>query len=123
MSELLKRAAYTGVGIVAGASDVAQAKINELISKGKIEEAEGKKIVDAFIADVEAKKEEIETRLFNVVKKVVGGFNLPKQSELQALKDKIASLETDLLEATEPNVKKLVAKKTTSKKTTEEEEV
>ena len=59
--ETLKSLLYAGVGFAAESSKKIQKNVDELIKKGKINEREGKKIVDTAVHNAEAKRKELET--------------------------------------------------------------
>ncbi len=63
MEDLFKKVIYTGVGLVAFAAEKIQQTADELVNQDKINEDDGKKIVDDFLNNTEAKKEEFEDKI------------------------------------------------------------
>lgn len=108
MEEQLKKLVYAGVGFAAQASEKFEKTINELVKKGKIEEKEGKKIVDEFFSKSEKTKESFETKFRKTTEDIVSKFKLAPQSEIKSLNKRIEKLEKML--APKPVVKKAPAK-------------
>lgn len=121
MENLLKKALYTGVGLVTIATEKVQETVKGLVDSGKLSEEEGKKVVDDLITDLESKKEDVEGRVNTLVNKIVNTVDLPSRSDFTTLKSRIKELEAQLEEkettaSVKKVVKKAVAKKTISKK-------
>lgn len=92
MEDLFKKFIYTSVGLVAHTADKIQQSVNKLIEENKISSEEGKKIVDDFVKNTQAKKEEFEGSLKNIIKKL----NYAKTDEMNALKDRVELLEIEV---------------------------
>jgi polyhydroxyalkanoate synthesis regulator phasin len=88
----LKSLLYAGVGFAAETSTKVQKNVDDLIKKGKINEREGKKIVDHVVHNAEAKRKELEVKL----NKVVDQYGKTGISQIQSLTKKIQKLEADL---------------------------
>jgi polyhydroxyalkanoate synthesis regulator phasin len=121
MENMLKKALYTGVGLVTIATEKVQETVKGLVDSGKLSEEEGKKVVDDLITDLESKKEDVEGRVNTLVNKIVNTVDLPSRSDFTTLKSRIKELESQLEEkettaSVKKVVKKAVAKKTISKK-------
>lgn len=119
MENLLKKAIYTGVGLVTVATEKMQETVTNLVDKGSISEEEGKKIVDDFVANLDEQKDKFEGRVSNIVNKIVNGVDLPSRSDFATLKSRIKELEaqletTETAKSVKKVVKKAVAKKTTT---------
>lgn len=122
MENMLKKALYTGVGLVTIATEKVQDTVKGLVDNGKLSEEEGKKVVDDLISDLEAKREDFEGRVNSLVNKIVNTVDLPSRSDFSTLKNRIKELEAQLEEkettaSVKKVVKKAVAKKTVAKKT------
>lgn len=96
MEDLIKRVLYTGVGLVATATEKMQSTVDDLVDKEKIDKEEGKKIVDEFVESTESKKGELESRLNEMVEGVINKLNLVKKSEVETLQKRIEELEKEL---------------------------
>ena len=96
MEDLFKKVLYTGVGLVAFASEKIQQTVDELVKENKISSEEGKKIVDNFLNSTEAKKDEFEGKLKSLTDEVVTKFNFNKKTDLNSLVARIEAIEAKL---------------------------
>ena len=128
IQENLKKYFYSGVGLAAHTAEVVQKSVNELVKKGKVSEADGKKIVGDAIKKVEARRPEIEAKYNEAVHK----FVKLTTSEVGKLQKRIEKLEGQLTSskkaaskpaskpaakaAAKPAAKKTAKKKSASKK-------
>ncbi len=92
LQENLKKYFYSGVGLAAHTADVVQKSVNELVKKGKVSEADGKKIVGEAIKKVEARRPEIEAKYNEAVHK----FVKLTSTEVSKLQKRIEKLEGQL---------------------------
>jgi polyhydroxyalkanoate synthesis regulator phasin len=115
LQETLKSLIYAGVGYAAKTSERVQKNVDDLVKKGKINEREGKKIVDHVVTNAEAKRKELESKL----NKVVDKYGKAGINQIQTLTKKITKLEAELEKrvkgATKPAAK-APAKKAAPKK-------
>ena len=124
IQENLKKYFYSGVGLAAHTAEVVQKSVNELVKKGKVSEADGKKIVGDAIKKVEARRPEIEAKYNEAVHK----FVKLTTSEVGKLQKRIEKLEGQLTSkkggsskpaakaAPKAAAKKVAKKKSASKK-------
>lgn len=92
LQENLKKYFYSGVGLAAHTAEVVQKSVNELVKKGKVSEADGKKLVGDAIKKVEARRPEIEAKYNEAVHK----FVKLTTSEVSKLQKRIEKLEGQL---------------------------
>ena len=92
LQENLKKYFYSGVGLAAHTAEVVQKGVNELVKKGKVSEADGKKLVGDAIKKVEARRPEIEAKYNEAVHK----FVKLGASEVSKLQKRIEKLESQL---------------------------
>lgn len=92
LQETLTRLLYAGVGYAAESSKKVQKNVDELIKKGKINEREGKKIVDQVVVVADAKRKELETKINKAVEK----YRKDGLSQINVLTKKIKSLEAEV---------------------------
>ncbi|MCX6198885.1 MAG: hypothetical protein NTY88_06640 [Bacteroidetes bacterium] len=92
LQENLKKYFYSGVGLAAHTAEVVQKGVNELVKKGKVSEADGKKLVGDAIKKVEARRPEIEAKYNEAVHK----FVKLGASEVSKLQKRIEKLEGQL---------------------------
>jgi len=98
IQENLKKYFYSGVGLAAHTAEVVQKSVNELVKKGKVSEADGKKIVGDAIKKVEARRPEIEARYNEAVHK----FVKLTTTEVSRLQKRIEGLEKQLTRKSGP---------------------
>ena len=117
--ENLKKYFYSGVGLAAHTAEVVQKSVNELVKKGKVSEADGKRIVGDAIKKVEARRPELEAKYNEAVHK----FVKLTTSEMTKLQKQVEKLEGQLKRGAKPAPKaaakpaaKAVAKKKVAKK-------
>jgi polyhydroxyalkanoate synthesis regulator phasin len=117
LQETLKSLLYAGVGYAAKTSERVTKNVEDLVKKGKINEREGKKIVDHVVTNAEAKRKELEGKL----NKVVDKYGKAGINQVQGLTKKIQKLETELqkrvkLGGAKPAAKPAAAPKKAAKK-------
>ena len=111
--EMVKNMVYAGVGLASMTSEKVKETIEELVEKGRISDTEGKRIVQDFFSSTEKRREDFESKFKMATEKVTEKLDfLTKEKEIQALNDKIQSLEIELAKA------KRAASKTTANKLT-----
>ena len=132
LENIIRKTLYTAVGIVAGTTERLQKVIDDLVSKGKLSEEEGKKVVDDVVKTSENRRDEYEGRFRNIVDGVLSKLNLPQGDAYEKLEKRVKSLEVKLgllakeldnqrkaaAAVKEEEAPKAAAKRTTTKKTT-----
>lgn len=93
MEDLFKKIVYTSVGLVAFTVEKLNESVDRLVKENKLTQEEGQKIVDDFLKNTEAKKDEFEAQLKTIAEKVVKGFNFAPSTEMEDLKARLESLE------------------------------
>lgn len=93
MDNIIKKVLYTGVGIVASATERMQHVINDLVERGKLSEDEGKKVVDDVVKNSETKRDEYEGRFRKIIDGALAKINLPRGDVYEKLEKRIKSLE------------------------------
>ena len=88
LQENLKKYFYSGVGLAAHTADIVQKSVNDLVKKGKVSEADGKKLVGETIKKVEARRPEIEAKYNDAVHKFVK-YSATEVSKLQKRIEKL----------------------------------
>jgi polyhydroxyalkanoate synthesis regulator phasin len=89
LQENLSKYFYSGIGLAAHTADVVQKGVDEFVKHGKLNEAEGKKIVGDAMKKVEAQRSTIEARYNEALHKLV---HLSAQ-EVSKLQKRIEHLE------------------------------
>ncbi|MDA7502123.1 hypothetical protein N8482_02510 [Chitinophagales bacterium] len=96
MEDLVKKVLYTGVGMAASMTDKVQQTVNDLVDGEKINEDEGRKIVNEFTKTAEGKKGEFEALVKDLIERAVAKMDLVKRTDLDTLVKKVAKLEKEL---------------------------
>ena len=117
--EMVKNMVYAGVGLASMTSEKVKETIEELVEKGRISDTEGKRIVQDFFSSTEKRREDFESKFKMATEKVTEKLDfLTKEKEIQALNDKIQSLEIELAKAKRAAIKTTANKATTTKSKT-----
>ena len=96
MEDLFKKFLYTSVGLVSSTVEKIQSSVDKLVDEDKLSQDEGKKIVDDLVKNTEAKREEFEGKLKNIVEEVMGRLNIGSQSQIKDIQDRLAAIEEKL---------------------------
>ncbi|MCC7222234.1 MAG: hypothetical protein IT273_00795 [Chitinophagales bacterium] len=99
MKDLIKNFLYTGVGLVALASEKVQSVVDDLVEQGKLSQEEGKKIVDDFFKTSESKREELENRIKKMTENLTGKFDFFSKEDVDSVRDRLEELEDKLTES------------------------
>jgi polyhydroxyalkanoate synthesis regulator phasin len=92
IQENLKKFFYQGVGLAAHTTEVVQKSVAELVKKGKVSEADGKKLVAEAIKKVESQRPALEAKYNETVHK----FVKLSASEVGKLQKRVEQLEKQL---------------------------
>jgi polyhydroxyalkanoate synthesis regulator phasin len=96
MDKIVRKTLYTAVGIVANTTERLQKAIDDLVSKGRLSEEEGKKVVDDVVKTTDNKLDGYEGRFRNLIDNVLSKLNLPQGDAYEKLEKRIKSLEVKL---------------------------
>ncbi len=96
MQDLFKKFLYTGVGLVASSVEKFQQAVDKLVDEDKLSQDEGKKIVDDFVSNTEAKREEFEGKLRHLIEEVMAKLNVGTQGQVKDIQDRLAAIEEKL---------------------------
>jgi polyhydroxyalkanoate synthesis regulator phasin len=103
MEELLKKVLFAGVGFAASAAEKVEQVVTDLIEKGKLNDLEGKRIIDAgksiiddFFKNTDFKREEFEEKFKRATDEVVNTFHYARQRDLEAVLARLEVIEEKL---------------------------
>jgi polyhydroxyalkanoate synthesis regulator phasin len=96
MDDLFKKFLYTSVGLASLTAEKLQEAVDDLVGRGKLSENEGKKILDDFFSNTDAKKEEFEAKLREAAESTLDRLSLPTKEEVNNLQTRIADLEKQI---------------------------
>jgi polyhydroxyalkanoate synthesis regulator phasin len=101
LQDTLKSLIYAGVGFASKSSERVQKSVDDLVKKGKINEREGRKIVDHVVTNADEKRKELEGKL----NKIVDKYGKAGINQIQSLTKKIEKLESQLAKHAKPATK------------------
>jgi len=93
MFDLIKKTMLTGVGLAAMTKDKVEELAKELMEKGEMSEKEGKELIDDLLKRSEQAKKDLETKVENIVEKVLGKMNLASKKDISKIEKKLKRLE------------------------------
>lgn len=99
MENIIKKILFTGVGLMASATEHLQKAVDDLVERGKMSEDEGRKVVDDVVKNTETAKGDYENRFRKIVESVLEKLNLPNSESYAKIEKRLKSLEVrvDLL--------------------------
>ena len=100
---LFKKLFYTGIGLTVSTKEKIEKKIDELVEKNKITEAEGKEIVDEFIGGFDKKKDDLEREMKRFVKKTAESLKFAKKNDIKNLNKRLDEIESQIEESSKDN--------------------
>ncbi len=100
MIDLVKKAMFTGIGVMSLTKEKVEELAAEFVEKGKLSEQEGKKLVDEMMKRSEESKDEVKKQIEQVVQTTLGKMDIVTKSDLRELKDELAALK-DLMKTAE----------------------
>lgn len=93
MEDYFKKLLYTGVGLVSLTVEKLQETVDDLVGDGKMSKEEGKKIVEDFMNNAEAKKDEFESRMKQAADEVISNLKFPTKKDYDELLQRVEELE------------------------------
>jgi polyhydroxyalkanoate synthesis regulator phasin len=93
MFEFIKKTMLTGVGLAAMTRDKIEEMAKELTEKGEMTEKEGREWVDELVKKSEKAKKDLETKMEDVVEKVLGKMNLATKEDISKVEKRLKRLE------------------------------
>jgi len=97
MEQIFKKFLHTGVGMMNTAAEELQKAADDLLERNSKFAEEGKKVVDDFKKDFETQSDTLSDKLNSIVDKVLAGFKMPTNEEVENLKSRIEELEKELM--------------------------
>jgi polyhydroxyalkanoate synthesis regulator phasin len=92
MIDLIKKALYTGVGMVVLTKEKAEELVKELSQQAKLSEQEGKELFDGLLKQSEQARSDFQTKVDEAVLSVVKRLNLASKDEVDSLRTKVDEL-------------------------------
>lgn len=92
MIDLVKKAMFTGLGVMSMTKEKVEEIAGEFIEKGKLSEQEGKKFVQEMLERSEESKNEIKKQIEFAVKGSLAKMDIVTKSDMDELKKEMAEL-------------------------------
>ena len=96
MIDLVKKAMFTGIGMMSLTKEKVEEIAGEFVEKGKLSEQEGKNLVSDLLKRSEESKGEIKKQIEAVVKSTVAKMDIATKTDIEALKSDLAVLRDSL---------------------------
>ena len=93
MFELIKKTMLAGVGLAAVTKDKVEELARELTEKGEMSEKEGKELIDELLKKSEQARKDLETKVEDTVRKVLGKMAVATKEDIDSLSERIKTLE------------------------------
>lgn len=94
MIDLVKKAMFTGIGVMSLTKEKVEEVANEFVLKGKLSELEGKKLVQEMLDRSEESKGEIKKQIENGVQATIAKMDIATRSDIEELKNELAALKS-----------------------------
>jgi len=92
MFDIIKKTMLTGVGLASMTKDKVEELAKELAEKGKLSEKEGRELFDELLKKSEQARKDLETKVEDVVKKMLGKIDVATKKDIAELEKKIKRL-------------------------------
>ena len=96
MIDLVKKAMFTGIGVMSLTKEKVEEIAGEFVAKGKLSEQEGKNLVNDLLERSEESKGELKKQIEVVVKSTMAKMDIATKTDIEALKSDLASLRESL---------------------------
>ena len=96
MIDLVKKAMFTGIGVMSLTKEKVEEIAGEFVAKGKRSEQEGKNLVNDLLERSEESKGELKKQIEVVVKSTMAKMDIATKTDIEALKSDLASLRESL---------------------------
>lgn len=96
MENSLKKIMYTGVRLLSLTTDKFKEVIDELVRDRKLNEEEGRRLLNDFLARAKKSQQSFEQQMNAAATRLEENFNKNTRSELQELRERVALLENKL---------------------------
>ena len=93
MFDLLKKTMLTGIGIASMTKDKIEELGKKISAESKLNEEEGKKMVNDLLKQSEKAREDLENQVQKLVKKALEKLDIPTREDFNRLEKRIIKLE------------------------------
>jgi len=103
MFEIIRKIAFTGMGVAALSREKVEELAKDLIAKGKLTEQEGEKFVQEMVTRAEESKAALKSQTEKIVTNTLSKVPLAKEEDIKELKSEIESLRKEIEAIKEQN--------------------
>ena len=96
MIYLVKKAMFTGIGVMSLTKEKIEDIAGEFVAQGKLSEQEGKKMVNDLLERSEESKGALKKQIEAVVKSTLAKMDVATKSDMESLKSDMADLRESL---------------------------
>lgn len=98
MIDLVKKAMFTGIGMLSLTKEKIEETARDFAEKGKMSEAEGKKFVSEFVEKSEESKQELKKQIESIAKKTLQGMDVASKTDLASVRKELTELKKKIEE-------------------------
>ena len=96
MIDLVKKAMFTGLGVMSLTKEKVEEIADEFVAKGKLSEQEGKKLVKDILERSEESKGELKKQIELAVQSTLAKMDIATKSDMEGIKNELAELKESL---------------------------
>ena len=96
MIDLVKKAMFTGLGVMSLTKEKVEEIAGEFVAKGKLSEQEGKKLVQDILERSEESKGELKKQIELAVQTTLAKMDIATKSDMEGIKDELAELKESM---------------------------
>ena len=96
MIDLVKKAMFTGLGVMSLTKEKVEEIAKDFVEKGQLSEQEGRTLVKEMIEKSEESKNEIKKQIDTAVKAALSQMDIASKSDLEAVRTEIEQLRNAL---------------------------
>lgn len=102
MSDLFKKAISLGLGLTVVSKEKVEKVVDDLVKRGELAPNESKALVNRLIERGEEEQSQIKTIIYEQVKRVLSELDVPSETDVASLEQRIAALEMKVAELEGP---------------------
>lgn len=99
MLEYIKKSLLTGVGLALRSKKEIEEIAKEFAEKGKMDQKEGKKLLDELMQGYEDARAKLDKKVEAVVEKILEKADIPRNADIRALKEEIREIKAMLADS------------------------
>lgn len=92
MIDLIKKAMFTGIGVLSLTKEKVEDVAKDFVDKGKLSEQEGKKLVQEMLERSEQSKNELKKQVEVIVKNTMEKMDIASKADMAELKDELREI-------------------------------